>query len=145
MKRIAFNPKTDPAPIPFDRRILIGAFNLKRHGLPWRPHIGCFVWDCEDQIAAPSPFPLNIYFVLNLNRFTSIFGNMEKMKEALVWVPTWHQAIALCGTLGITVGPSEQTKAIPSPDFSVEAYLTLYNRIAMCLHNTACMALIEEI
>ena len=100
MKPIPFDPKTDLAPVPFQKAHLELARKLKQRGLGWRPHVGCFVWDAQGRIKADSPFPLRIYFILSLPRFIDIFGNMEKVAEELVWLPTWHQARLTAARLG---------------------------------------------
>jgi hypothetical protein len=101
MKTIPFNPENDLAPIPFETRHVRLAKELKRLGLPWVLHVGCFVWDEERLIEAGSPFPNNLYFILSLPRFISIFGSVEGIREKLVWLPTWHQARLLCRRLGM--------------------------------------------
>lgn len=101
MKAIPFDPEKDLAPLPFEARHVQLAKELKQLGMPWVPHVGCFVWDAEGIIDAGSPFPENIYFILSLPRFISIFGSIEAMREKLVWLPTWHQARLLCRRLGI--------------------------------------------
>ena len=100
MTAVHFNPKTDLAPLPFDDRICQRALQMKASGLKWQPHVGCFVWDPEHYIKQDSPFPNRIYFVLSIPRFIEIFGDIEKMIEKLIWLPTWHQARLLCQELG---------------------------------------------
>ena len=90
-------------PLPIEQRILDTALRLKTLGLPWTPHVGCFVWDREAIILAPSPFPKRVYFILSMPRFLNIFGSEANMQRRLVWVPTWHQAFQLCRRLGISV------------------------------------------
>jgi hypothetical protein len=77
------------------------ASELKRAGLPWKPHVGCFLWDRDALIEASSPFPNRIYFILNLGHFLVRFETSEKIAEKLVWLPTWHQAHLLCRYYGI--------------------------------------------
>jgi hypothetical protein len=101
MKPIPFNPEADLAPIRFSKRRLVLAREMKDRGLPWQPHVGCFVWDVEEMIQPDSPFPDQVYFILSLPRFLSIFGSREKMRAKLVWVPTWHQARLLCRSFGV--------------------------------------------
>jgi len=84
MKATPFNPKADLAPIPFDSRHCRVALQLKEAGLVWQPHAGCFVWDRDRHIPVPSPFPGQIYFVLNVERFLGIFESVDNMKEKLV-------------------------------------------------------------
>jgi hypothetical protein len=101
MKPIPFDPEKDLAPLPFEAGHVELAKELKGLGLPWTPHVGCFVWDGDGIIEAGSPFPEKIYFILSLPRFLSIFGTIEAMREKLVWLPTWHQARLLCRKFGI--------------------------------------------
>jgi hypothetical protein len=101
MKNTPFNPSEDAAPIPFEPRHLEMALSLKKRGLAWKPHVGCFVWDFKEQIEADSPFPQRIYFILNLNRFIKLFGSLESVADNLVWLPSWHQARLIAAGLGI--------------------------------------------
>jgi hypothetical protein len=101
MKPTPFNPKTDLPPIPFDLRHCQAAAQLKERGLPWTPHVGCFVWDPDEIIEATSPFPSRIYFILNLGHFLRIFGSLEEISRKLVWLPTYHQARLLCDQVGV--------------------------------------------
>ncbi len=102
MKPIPFNPQTDLAPVAFDLQVCHLAVEIKRLGIKWQPHVGCFVWDPDAHIKADSPFPHRIYFILSLPRFIDIFGSVEAMVEKLVWLPTWHQARLLCQRLGVS-------------------------------------------
>ncbi len=101
MKPIHFEPLTDLAPMPFDSQICQLALKIKRLGINWQPHVGCFVWDPDNTIAVDSPFPHRIYFVLSLARFIDIFGSRAAIVEKLVWMPTWHQARLLCQQLKV--------------------------------------------
>jgi hypothetical protein len=129
MKAIPFDPATDLAPVPFDSRHLHLAREMKKRGLEWKPHAGCFVWDYENIIKVHSPFPLNIYFVLSLPRFMDIFDNLDNMKAKLVWLPTWHQARLLADNRGVDHG---KISALWSGDDCVqpgEELLMLYRLI----------------
>ena len=101
MKTIPFNPAMDMAPIPFDQKHLQLAREMKKCGLAWKPHVGCFVWDYDEHIEAESPSPMRVYFILSLPRFISIFGSLEAIEDKLVWLPTWHQALLLAMRLGV--------------------------------------------
>ncbi|MDZ7663801.1 MAG: hypothetical protein U5K27_00455 [Desulfotignum sp.] len=96
-----FDQENDVAPTPFSHRHTEMAEKLKETGLPFHPHVGCFVWDPQEVIKSPSPFPNRIYFILSLQRFLDIFGNKENIKKQLVWLPTWHQARVLCEKMDI--------------------------------------------
>lgn len=102
MTPIRFDPTKDRATMPFDDHICRLARDLKKNGLVWAPHVGCFVWDPEAVIKTESPFPGRIYFVLSLPRFVDIFGSIQSMVDRLVWLPTWHQARLVCRQLGIS-------------------------------------------
>jgi hypothetical protein len=101
MKPIPFNADTDAAPMPFSMQHVNAASRLKELGLPWTPHVGCFVYDPAGVIEAESPFPGRIYFILSLPRFVKIFGSVEAIGDRLVWLPTWHQARLLGRRLGV--------------------------------------------
>jgi hypothetical protein len=101
MRPVHFNPQRDLAPLPFDDRVCRKALEMKAAGLKWPPHVGCFVWDPENCIRQDSPFPNRIYFVLSIPRFIEIFGDLEKMAESLVWLPTWHQARLICADMDV--------------------------------------------
>lgn len=98
---------------------------LKAAGLVWDPQVGCFVWDPEQTIPAPSPFGNRIYFVLNLNRFLQFYQNIEELRAKLVWLPTWHQARLLLQRMG-----DEGKRTGGSAE---EMFLHLYDRILAAL------------
>ena len=101
MKPIPFDPQKDLAPMVFNRTICNLAREIKRLGIKWQPHVGCFVWDPDKTIVVESPFPQRIYFILSLARFIDIFGSRAAIVEKLVWLPTWHQARLLCQQLNV--------------------------------------------
>lgn len=101
MHSTPFNPKSDLPPLPFEDRHCQIAASLKQAGLSWTPHVGCFVWDRDRHLNVPSPFPNNIYFILNLGHFLRLLGSVDDLREKLIWMPTWHQARLLCRQLGI--------------------------------------------
>lgn len=118
MQPIPFDPANDLAPIPLDNDTCELAQRLKKTGLPWRPHVGCFVWDHHHVIKPDSPFPNHVYFILSLPRFIEIFGTLEALQEKLVWLPTWYQTQLLCQRYGIdpttaprSTAPKEELKS----------------------------------
>jgi hypothetical protein len=96
MKSTPFNTETDKAPISFAVEVRQFAKQLKLAGLKWQPHVGCFVWDEGGKIRVPSPFPENIYFILNLGHFVRLLGSIEDVANDMIWLPTWHQARIIC-------------------------------------------------
>ncbi len=129
MKSQKYNPDKDLAPMPFDERICRRALEMKKSGLEWRPHVGCFVWDPDETIKPPSPFPGRIYFILSLARFIEIFDTIEKIAEKLVWLPTWHQARLMCRQLGITDDVFESRRQPNPGPTPVEELLGIYGLI----------------
>lgn len=102
MKPTPFNPERDLATMPFSQGVRDKALQLKQAGLPWMPHVGCFVWDADEHIRVSSPFPGRIYFILNLGHFLSRFQTIDGMIEKLVWLPTHHQARLLLEQYGMS-------------------------------------------
>jgi hypothetical protein len=133
MKPTRFDPSRDLAPLPFGQALCRKALELKTAGLNWIPQVGCFVWDPEETIPAPSPFGQRIYFVLNLNRFLQFYESIETMKEKLVWLPTWYQARLLLRRRGEgSNGPP------PPPGLTDEKeYLQLYDRLLGALGDSS--------
>jgi hypothetical protein len=129
MKPTPFNPETDLPPIPFDLRHCQAAAQLKERGLPWTPHVGCFVWDPDEIIEVTSPFPGRIYFTLNLGHFLRISGSLEEISRELVWLPTYHQARLLCDQVG---ADQEEVSAVLASAENIRAgeeLLVLYKMI----------------
>ena len=123
MQPVAFNSATDLAPTPFDAQLCEMARTLKTAGLPWQPHVGCFVWDPDQHIKPASPFPARIYFILSLPRFIDIFGAIEAVQANVIWLPTWHQARLLCRRYGIEPLP------LPPATSPTETLKSLYGQI----------------
>jgi hypothetical protein len=123
MQPVPFDPANDLPPLPFDVAICDLARQLKHKGLPWKPHVGCFVWDPQHLIEPASPFPNQVYFILSLPRFVAILGSLGAVQEKLVWLPTWHQACLLCDRYKIDF--TEAGRA-PNP---TDALAILYRRL----------------
>lgn len=118
VKPTPFNTASDLPPTPFGKDHRELALRLKQAGLAWNPHVGCFVWDPQESIPADSPFPDRVYFILNRAHFLRFLGTADRMKEKLVWLPTWHQARLMARMIGI--GESElwglwSENAVPAP------------------------------
>ena len=124
-----FNPEKDLAPMPFDERICLQAMAMKKCGLAWRPHVGCFMWDPDEFIKPASPFPGRTYFILSLARFIEIFDTIEQIAGKLVWLPTWHQARLVCRQLGIPDEVIEKRRQRGHALLPVEELLDIYGLI----------------
>jgi hypothetical protein len=135
MKPTPFKQETDLPPIPFDIRHCTLANELKNAGLIWKPRVGCFVWDKDDQIGVDSPFPGNIYFILNLGQFLRFFGTNDKISKALVWLPTWYQARLLCNRYDVDGKGIKDICTTVSALDPAEELLEIYKLILENLHN----------
>lgn len=124
-----FNPETDLAPVPFGERHRHAALRLKLAGLGWEPHAGCFVWDPEGRIPVDSPFPDRVYFILNLGHFVRLLGTVERVRDSLVWLPTWHQARLVAERLGVGEETTSAVRAEGRAPEPGEEILRLYERI----------------
>jgi len=123
------------APIPMDDRLMDLALELKEAGLPWEPEVGSFVWDHRGLISHPSPFAKGIYFILSMKRFLAIFGDIEQMKQGLVWLPTWYQARQVLRLLPAVVGEGDRHRQGRPSRTAEEEMLRLYKRILRGLHS----------
>jgi hypothetical protein len=130
MTSTGFNPEKDLAPMPFDKNICHRALDMKKSGLIWRPHVGCFAWDPDKFIKPASPFPGRIYFILSLARFLDIFDTMDQIAQKLVWLPTWHQARLVCRQLGIADDIDPKSREGIDVLTPVDELLHIYRRIA---------------
>ena len=129
MKATPFNIESDLAPIPFSEEVCRAAKSLKEKGLEWNPHVGCFVWDENNSIEVASPFPNQIYFILNLGHFLKIFNTLENMQEKLVWMPTWTQARQICKNLNISAPTISSAIHINDSYATDSELIALYNLI----------------
>lgn len=127
MPSVPFDAANDLPPIPFDRTVCALALDLKRSGLPWTPHVGCFVWDPEHRIAPESPFPNRVYFILSLPRFQDLLGSLDAVRDKLVWLPTWHQACLLCRRYAVD---DTEARQAPKP---TDALKTVYRLLIEAL------------
>ncbi|MGQ9921708.1 MAG: hypothetical protein ACUVRZ_10320 [Desulfobacca sp.] len=136
MKPTPFDVAQDLPPLPFDGRHCEAAARLKGAGLPWHPHVGCFVWDRDVHLPVPSPFPQRIYFILNLGHFVRLLGSEQDIAAKLIWLPTWHQARLLAQSLGVS---SQAVAALWRQDGEMrpgEELLALYELLQQALMGT---------
>ena len=133
MKTKRFDSEKDLAPMPFDEDICRKAFEMKKSGLAWQPHVGCFVWDPDEFIKPASPFPGRIYFILSLQRFIEIFDSIEQIRAKLVWLPTWHQERLICRQLGISDAAIEEKRKKHDALSPAEDLLRIYELIVKAL------------
>jgi len=97
--------------------------------------VGCFVWDPDNWIKPESPFPGRIYFILSLPRFIEIFSSIQEIAQRLVWLPTWHQARLLCGSMGMDDDSLERSRHLARTKTATEELLNIYKIIIDALRN----------
>lgn len=109
------------------------ARRLKLLGLPWSPSPGHFVFDEAGVIKQTSPFQEGVYFILDLRHFLRRTESLERLKDALTWLPTWLDARRLLRSRGITdCAVAETLRNTRSIEIGREL-LTLYRLIEMDL------------
>lgn len=77
------------------------AKQLKQKGLPWEPAAGHYVFDETGFCKQTSPFQEHVYFILNYDYFMKAVGGVERFKEIMTWLPTWHDSRKLLHSLGV--------------------------------------------
>ena len=133
MQSTPFNPESDLATMPFDQKTREKALLLKKAGLPWTPHVGCFVWDADEHIQVNSPFPGRIYFILNLGHFLKRFDSIDNMIDKLVWLPTHHQARLLLDQYDLA--PGDIFRELTAEMSSTDELQVLYDLLGDCLED----------
>lgn len=110
------------------------ARKLRDAGLNWQPAVGHYVYDEAGLIEAPSPFRARIYFILDLKHFLRRSETIERLAEAMFWLPDWDQTRALLRERGVS--DAEQGNALSCSDVWESGseltilYQLLLNRIA---------------
>jgi len=85
----------------FSQQEIDAARLLRELGLSWFPAPGHFVFDEAGVIEQPSPFQERVYFILELKYFLRRTGCVDRLKSALFWLPTWHDARELLQSQGV--------------------------------------------
>ncbi len=117
----------------FSQQDIDSARRLRELGLSWFPAPGHFVFDEAGVVEQPSPFQERVYFILELRHFLRRTGCVDRLKSALFWLPTWHDARELLHSHG--VADSEVADALHNAGYidSWSELLTLYGLIAIGL------------
>jgi hypothetical protein len=116
--------------VRFSDPLIARARALRSLGLAWEPSPGHFVWDEQSLIEKPSPFQEGVYFILDLKHFLRRAGTLEALKEAFVWLPTWHDAREILGNLGVTHATVASRLASQQAVESRNELMVLYDLIA---------------
>jgi hypothetical protein len=119
----------------FTEEQINAARRLRDAGLPWNPGPGDFVYDERGLVERPSPFQDRVYFILDLRHFLRRAGTVERLKQAMFWLPQWQQARQLLRDLGVgdveLAAMLEKQNAIASG----RELLALYERIRQALES----------
>jgi hypothetical protein len=78
------------------------ARELRALDLEWEPSVGHYVYDENRCCPKGSPFQDRLYFILNYDCFMSHIGGVERFKQVMLWLPTWHDARELLRSLGVS-------------------------------------------
>ena len=79
----------------FTNQEMTEAEKLHELGLTWPLQSGLYIWDIQGRIKPASPFQRGVYFLLEADCFVDYFGDLQSLKNSVVWLPTWEQALEL--------------------------------------------------
>ena len=92
------------------------AKRLRAHGLTWEPRAGHYVYDETGFCPHESPFQDKVFFILNYKYFMKVVGGVDRFKEIMIWLPTWHDSRQILRSLQVSdsriAAYLEQHKAI---------------------------------
>jgi len=117
----------------FSQQEIDAARNLRELGVSWFPAPGHFVFDEAGVIEQPSPFQERVYFILELKHFLRRTGCVDRLKVALFWLPTWHDARELLRAQGVADGEVADALRNARAIENRSELLTLYRLIAIGL------------
>ncbi len=78
------------------------ARKLHQTGISWEPQAGHYVYDETGFCKQASPFQSQVYFILNYDYFMKAVGGVERFKQIMFWLPTWHDARQLLKSLEVS-------------------------------------------
>ena len=107
------------------------AKRLKELEMPWTPQVGHYVYDANQICPKSSPFRERVYFLLNFDCFMQHVGGLERFRNNMVWLPTWHDAREILRDLGIP--DSEVAQHSAKAMCNGEELTCLYNLILKAL------------
>jgi len=114
----------------FDQQQIEAARELQQLGLHWDPRAGHYVFDETGVCQKSSPFQPGVYFILNYEYFMRQVGGVERFKEIMTWLPTWHDAREILASLGVGSGEvAERLRDRHAIEEDCELFV-LYEKIA---------------
>ena len=75
------------------------ARHLRQLGLNWEPRAGHYVYDETGFCQKGSPFQDRVYFY---DYLISQVGGVDRFKQIMLWLPTWHDARETLRSLGVS-------------------------------------------
>ena len=121
---------TEKNGMQFSAQEIYQAKELRNLGLAWEPQPGHFVWDEAGIIEQPSPFQDGVYFILDLKHFLRRAGTLDRLKQAMVWLPTWRDARLTLQRMGVDSGKIADALNAQKALEQHQELLTLYGLIA---------------
>ncbi|MDE0864789.1 MAG: hypothetical protein OSA98_13445 [Rubripirellula sp.] len=106
--------------------------SLRLQGLLWEPRAGNYVYDETGFCKQKSPFQDRVYFILNYPYFMGAVGGVNRFKEIMLWLPTWHDLRDVLREFGVS-------------DHEVAEYLSAEHAIEMGTERLALFQLVETI
>jgi hypothetical protein len=97
----------------FSPQDIHGAKQLRDLGLRWEPQL-------QD----------GVYFILDLKHFLRRAGLLDRLKQSMVWLPTWHQARRILQTMGVDNGTVAHALQAPSVLEHHQELRALYELVA---------------
>ena len=112
------------------------ARQLRDLGLRWEPQPGHYVWDEKKLIKQQSPFQEGVYFILDLKHFLRRSGTLDRLKQSMVWLPTWYDARLILQTMEVDDKRVAKTLQSHSAIEQNQELHILYELIAAQLQST---------
>jgi hypothetical protein len=88
--------------VRFSDEDIAAARRLRELGLAWQPRVGHYVYDETSFCKKSSPFQPGVYFILNYDYFMGQVGGVDRFREIMLWLPTWHDAREILRTYAVS-------------------------------------------
>ena len=111
------------------------ARSLRRHGVPWEPAAGHYVYDETGFCKQASPFQDRVFFILNYPYFMRTVGGVERFKKIMTWLPTWSDVRQLLDDQGVSA--QECVQHLQEKD-SLARGTERHDLLALLLANRSC-------
>ncbi|MAR08889.1 MAG: hypothetical protein CL681_02800 [Blastopirellula sp.] len=111
------------------------ARSLQRHGVPWEPAAGHYVYDETGFCKQASPFQDRVFFILNYPYFMRTVGGVERFKKIMTWLPTWSDVRQLLDDQGVSA--QECVQHLQEKD-SLARGTERHDLLALLLANRSC-------